>query len=95
MSISLLATPYTYIDENLGAVKRKMRGRKMLPTLGRMHAIMVSDSADVKCGTTRVRPTLHRTRTELLEVKLISERNPPYRTGIADKYFKPIELILK
>jgi hypothetical protein len=71
-----------------------MRGRKMLPNLRRMRAIVIPNPADVKCRAVCLPPTLYRAGTELLEIQLTAETNPPYRTGIAEKYFEFIELML-
>jgi hypothetical protein len=85
----------TYIDLNLLVVERQIGSRKMLPDLGGMHAIVVSDSSDVKWSTVCFPSTLHGRRTELLEIQLTSVRDPSYRAGIADQNFELVELISK
>jgi hypothetical protein len=64
----------------------------MLPNLCNMRTIVVANSGDVKWGPVRLSPTLYGARTESLDIQLIPEREPPYRSGIAEEYFEFVEL---
>ena len=71
-----------------------MSGLQMLPNLGCMHATVVPYSRDIKCRAAFVRPTFHRSRIKFPEIQSVTERDPSYCAGIADKNLEPSELIL-
>lgn len=82
----------TYIDDDLSAAKGQVCTREMLPDLGSVRAIVISDPRDIQQSAVCLPTTVHGRRTELLDIQPGAVTYPPYCTGIADKNFELVEL---
>jgi hypothetical protein len=64
----------------------------MRPDLGSMHATTIFDPRDIKRSAVCLLPTIHRRRTQSLEIQLVAIRYPSYCLRITDKNFELVEL---
>jgi len=83
---------FTYIDDDLRAAEGQVCAGEMFSDLGSVHAIVIADPRDIQQIAVCLPTTVHRRRTELLEIQPGAVTYPPYCTGIADKNFELVEL---